>query len=128
MKVSKFPQISSIFLGIGIGLFGGAMLWAKASPQAPKYPDVIRAQRFEVVDADGKVIAILGQDSDKGTILKLASKNTQGGTIIFSDPDGGQHLMMGDVNRQTALELRTDEDAWVRMLNSKQKKERTIKP
>lgn len=111
-------------------IIGGA-IYAKATParqDKTTTPEVIRAQQFELVDADGKVLAVLGQLPERGVGWQVKSKTGKGATIFFAADDGGQHLMMVDRDRLTALDVRAAADAWIRMASGKQKKERTFKP
>lgn len=53
-------QTLGVILGTMMGLFLGAVLWAKAAPQKQEVPEVLRAQRFEVVDKQGRTQAAFG--------------------------------------------------------------------
>ena len=111
-------------------IIGGA-IYARATParqDKTAAPEVIRAQQFELVNAEGKILAVLGQLPERGVGWRVESKTGKGATIFFAADDGGQHLMMVDQERFSAVDIRASEDAWIRMGNGRQKKERTFKP
>ena len=87
-------------LMLGMVLLMGGRLWqpqvAAAQPKQPAVPDVLRAGRFEVVDAAGKVRASLGLGTDGTPLLAVydAAGKARAGMIML--PDGSPALFLYD--------------------------------
>ena len=77
---SSIPKyVLGVVLGLAAGLFLGAVLWAKAAPRQAEVPQVLRAQRFEVVDKAGKTLGVFGVDE-----LKIhVDRGPHGDGLIF---------------------------------------------
>lgn len=94
--MSSKPQGLSIVLGLISGLVGGAVsspflagtpVFAEKALQEPK---VIRAEKFEVVDKNGKVRGELGLRSDGTPILRLYDEDGNPRVGLSPKNDEGQ--------------------------------------
>ena len=69
-------------------------------------PEVIRAQRFEVVDAEGKVQAVLGLRRDGGATLDLSdAKGLKRATLTLLPDPGGPILVLSDARGEIRATL-----------------------
>ena len=100
-------------LVIGFVLLIGGRLWrpevavAQAKPAA--VPDVVKARRFEVVDAAGEVRAVLDVTKDISG-LALFGAAGKGSVGLAVAPDGSSGLALRDAARKRRLSLAVDPD------------------
>ena len=101
-------------LMFGMVLLMGGRLWqpqvAAAQAKQPAVPDVLRAGRFEVVDAAGKVRASLGLGTDGTPLLAVydaAGKARAGMTVL---PDGSPALGLRDAAGKRRAVMMVDRD------------------
>lgn len=90
-------------------LWGGGPKWgtpAEAAGQAKSgVPEVIRAQKFELVDEEGKVRAVLGLGRDGAPNLDLSdAKGLKRATLALL-PDGSPVLMLSDARGEERATL-----------------------
>lgn len=91
----------------GLGAVLGIVLLTGAYPQAPA-ADVIRAEGFEVVDGEGRVVVAIGSDEDGGL---LTVRNHQEATymMLTTDQDGGL-LIIRNRHDQPVMSAYADDD------------------
>ncbi len=82
-------------LGLGIGLSLGGILRVQAAPQNMKIPQVLRAQRFELVGADGKIQAELG--TSPSGVPRLSMNGNQSGAT------GGPFIELEDNDKRKII-------------------------
>ena len=68
-------------------------------------PEVLRAQAFEVVDAEGKVCAVLGLRGDGGGNLDLMDAKGLKRATLSVLPNGGPVLMLSDARGEERATL-----------------------
>ena len=73
-------------------------------------PEVIRAQRFELVDAEGKVCAVLSVSADGSTGLAMMDEGGKQVVGLGTGPDGGTGLALMDENGKQVVGLGTGAD------------------
>lgn len=84
----KFTKKSmGLVAGLLIGLATGAGLVASAIPSEPKVPDVLRARKFELVDAKGTSRGVLGLSAHNGAYLRLNDEKGNLKAILSSTPE-----------------------------------------
>ena len=87
-------------LVFGVVMLAGGRLWqpqsAAAQAKEPAVPDVVRARRFEVVDAAGKERALLAvyPDGNLGLMLFDAARKLR--ALLALHPEGDPGLMLFD--------------------------------
>jgi len=78
-------------------LIGGRLWWPQsAAAQAPAVPDVVRARRFEVVDAAGKPRAVLRVYSDGSPGLAFSDAAGKARAVLGVFSDGSPGLSFSD--------------------------------
>lgn len=89
MKSDWLTKALLVFVGTGlwaVALMHGA---SRVNAQAPSVPAVIKAQKFQLVDSNGKTLATLGALQDNGM---------SGNGIAFYDSQGVRRIGMGVLN------------------------------
>lgn len=103
-KAFKWLQRGEVLLSVMIMLFAGVILFVHSDTPQAKVPAVIRAQRFELVDEQGHILAELRFYKQIGAVsFSLFGKD---GTFSVSTVEGG-HTEMKLHNRKekTAIYL-----------------------
>jgi hypothetical protein len=116
-----WKQAAGTAMGVVIGLGMGAVMYARATPKQQAAPEVIRAQRFELVNEQGKAVgAFAVQDISQGAALKpedfrqklgisgktvglyLTPADPGSGFVgLFATPEGVGGLMVAGLNAKT---------------------------
>jgi len=93
-----------IVLAVVVVLAAVAAAYAagQAKTDAPK---VVRAQRFEVVDGEGKVLATLGVEAEGSPALRLHGKKGKGGIILAVLPNGNPMQALFDDKDKMRVEV-----------------------
>lgn len=140
-----WKQAAGVGAGVAAGLVLGAAIWAKASPPQQAAPEVIRAQRFDVVDKEGIALASFGvrEAGDIGkrfgiegrfTMLALSTvsnknKEVQGFIGLVAAPSGVQMVALVNPKEKTGVFLMLPPEGNPSVvLFGKDGKARTIKP
>lgn len=123
---AKYSVILIFTLAIGVSIGGTLIHSAQASGQDVP-PALIRAQQFQLVNKDGKTLAVLGSD-ELGTALEMFDENGQRGFFIRVTPKNERFLVVIDAEHQTTVELRAGKDAMIRLAEAKSKKAKIIEP
>ena len=89
----------ALALVLGIVLLSGA--------RAPM-PDIVRAEGFEVVDGDGRVLVAIGSDEDGG-LLTVRNRQETMYVMLTTDADGGL-FMIRNRNHQPVVSAYADDD------------------
>ncbi len=99
---STGKQITTGIFGLGIGIMLGGIVWVHAAPQSSKIPAVLRAQRFELLGADGKLQAELGTSSISGRAQLImhgnGTRSASGPNIELEDNEGRKIIIGGGGN------------------------------
>jgi|GEM_PF-6239678 len=101
ITLSTWRHVSGVVLGLGVGLPLGAVLLAQAGPQTTKAPEVLRAQRFELIGKDGKVEAELSFSASGRARLLMrgnGSRSTDSPGIELEDNEGRKIFVGGGGN------------------------------
>ena len=93
-----FAVVAAVSLVVAIA----AVAYAAGKTSAP---EVIRAQAFEVVDAEGKVCAVLGLRGDGGGNLDLSDAKGLKRATLSVLPTGGPVLMLSDARGEERATL-----------------------
>ena len=87
-------------LMFGLVVLIGGRLWhpqvAAAQAKQPAVPDLVNARRFELVDAAGKVRAVLGLEPDGSPTLDLFDPAGRMRAFLKLGPDGSPGLALCD--------------------------------
>ena len=100
MNVLTIPAVQGAACGLMIGavVLVGRHVWrpATVAAQTPAVPAVVRARRFELVDAAGKTRAGLSVNSDGSPNMALfdATGNMRAGLFVL--PEKSPHLLLRD--------------------------------
>jgi hypothetical protein len=121
-------------------LLGIAALLLMGQTKAAKKPEVVKARAFEVVDANGKVVATLdGRDApgrvelrmlepdgtsrvviaaeEKGTVLRLAQTEERSATVLVGEKNAAFQLL--EPSRDASVTLGIGEDGAMFGLNDR---------
>jgi len=109
---SKWANAAVLALGM---LLGAAIVRMEA-----RLPKVVRAQEFELVDANGKLLAVLGRAEGGGHGLLLVDKNEKlrASLGVTWDGEPGLNLIDKDEKPLVSLEL-MGQNAWLMLLDEK---------
>ncbi len=103
-QIFKWLFNGRILFGFVLGLSAGVILNAYVSGSQTKDPAVIRAQRFELVDKTGHLLADFGPDRFyKSGIVSLDIFNKNGAFGIGLDPTGTSTLSMENYKEKTIV-------------------------
>ena len=112
---------------LALHLFRPALVASAGGDPPPPAPAVVRAQSFEVVDAQGRVVAQLHRGEDGGGNLRL---RTADGTIrvkLGATADGSSlHLM--DSQPEPAVSMASNNSGTRITLAEKGKEKRVLQP
>ncbi len=105
-RIILIAGMISVISGFLAGFLGGRL--AAPPVQEKTAAAVIRAQRFQLVDANGLTHGRFEVDPGGITRLMLGSQDGASLVSLAADPQGGASLQMGDEKRQSAVVLKTE--------------------
>ena len=82
-----------------LGVAGGFVAGCSAPQARAQTPEVVRAERFELVDSSGTLRAVLGQDADGATRLRFLDADGTVRLVLALDSEGGGLLMSDKAGR-----------------------------
>ena len=93
--------------------------------QKSNTPEEVVAKRFRVVGNDGETQVVVG-DTGLGPGVTILDKDGEPGVRISIAPNGNRLIWLINPKDKTTLELRVDDDAWLRL--GKKGKVKVVKP
>jgi hypothetical protein len=108
-RTGRLQRAGLVVLGLTLGV---VLLAGAGSPM----PDVIRAEGFEVVDGDGRVLVTIGSDEDGG-LVTLRNRQEAVYMILTTDRDGGLFVIRNR-NDQPVVSAYADDDGGAMLLKN----------
>jgi hypothetical protein len=107
-RVILISAVISAVLGLLTGFLGGRL----AAPPVPEAGAVMQAQDFQLVDQTGRMRGRLRVDAHGAARLTLFGPDGILPLVsLVANPQGGAELELGDGQRNSAVELKADQDA-----------------
>ncbi len=110
MKPDRYTKVVLTVIAVALMWLCMQAPWQKAEAKVkPSTPKLVRAQKFDLVDAQGRVRAVLSVNDKGSPELRLVDKEGRGRATLGLQDDGSPGLALWDEGGMA----RTVLDVWV---------------
>lgn len=110
MRTPAIRQSAYVVAGLAVAFWIAAIVLTRADAPVQGSPGVLRAQRIEIVDKQGRVRATLGVTDEDIPKLRMMDKNGETRAAMSLSEDGRPTLTFSDKEAQKRIELNVTEE------------------